>query len=80
MSQRTNLSIHFFRLWISSSACLSLISYFGIVAPNYCIAADDAPTIRVGVIGLDTSHSAAFTKELNKSEATDAERNRRLLQ
>jgi predicted dehydrogenase len=32
----------------------------------------DVPTIRVGIIGLDTSHAAAFTKELNRTEATDS--------
>ena len=30
----------------------------------------DVATIKIGVIGLDTSHSPAFTKELNRSEAT----------
>jgi hypothetical protein len=32
---------------------------------------DKAVQLRVGIIGLDTSHAIAFTKELNSSEAKD---------
>ncbi len=34
-------------------------------------AADDIPELKVGIIGLDTSHCLAFTKELNNPEAKD---------
>ena len=34
--------------------------------------ADEAKRIRVGIIGLDTSHSIAFTKEFNKAPADPA--------
>ena len=33
--------------------------------------ADDASPIRVGIIGLDTSHAPAFAKEMNNPEAKD---------
>jgi hypothetical protein len=32
-------------------------------------AAQEIPSLRVGIIGLDTSHAIAFTKELNNPEA-----------
>ncbi len=70
MPQRKNLSLLLFCPNYSSAACLFLISFFGVICCK-CQAADEVPTIRVGIIGLDTSHAAAFTKELNKSEATD---------
>jgi len=71
MTQRSYLSLYCFRLFLTASACVSLMTCF--VVPSLTYAAEDGiPTIRVGVIGLDTSHSAAFTKELNKTEATEA--------
>lgn len=50
-----------------------MIRIAGVVAfvlsvTNGCLAAD-APVIRVGIIGLDTSHVIAFTKEMNNPKA-----------
>jgi len=44
----------------------------GFLLPNYTLGLDKptvAPGKRVGIIGLDTSHSIAFTKELNNPTA-----------
>ena len=71
MTQRSYLSLHNFRLFLTASACVSLVVCL-VITSSTRAAEDGIPTIRIGVIGLDTSHSAAFTKELNKSEATDA--------
>jgi predicted dehydrogenase len=71
MTLPMNLSQRLFWLSLSTAACISAMSNIAIFASN-CVADDAVPTIRVGIIGLDTSHSAAFTKELNKSEATDS--------
>jgi predicted dehydrogenase len=53
--------------------CFSCVFAIGILAmPRLVNAAElDTETIRVGVIGLDTSHAAAFTKELNKSDGAE---------
>lgn len=37
-------------------------------AVNSCHAADDTDTLRIGMIGLDTSHCLAFTKILNNAD------------
>ncbi len=39
------------------------------LASNICVA--EPPQLRVGIIGLDTSHSIAFTKSLNDSNVRD---------
>jgi predicted dehydrogenase len=54
-------------LSLAGAAALSILFAHN----NLTHAADDTVTIRVGVIGLDTSHSAAFTKELNQTEVSD---------
>ncbi|MGV3486310.1 MAG: Gfo/Idh/MocA family protein [Planctomycetaceae bacterium] len=56
-----------FVLGIATIGCLAL----SVITPTLVVAADEGePTIRVGVIGLDTSHSVAFTKELSRTETT----------
>jgi len=34
-------------------------------------SADEQKLLRIGIIGLDTSHAIAFTKELNRDQASD---------
>lgn len=58
------------RTW-SSLLCLLLSLFAGILAPQPVIAQDGETPIRVGIIGLDTSHSIAFTKVLNDPDATE---------
>ena len=49
---------------------LVCIALFGILTLfNPSIQAEDAKLIRIGIIGLDTSHAIAFTKSINKKEA-----------
>ena len=38
----------------------------------HCFGAEPEPPIRVGMIGLDTSHVIAFTRYMNLSGTTDA--------
>jgi len=40
------------------------------MTPSSAIAADQGKPIRVGIIGLDTSHVVAFTKSMNDKNAT----------
>lgn len=54
----------------SSPFFVSLFTLCAFFMSQHLTAAEsDTDTIRVGIIGLDTSHAAAFTKEFNKSEA-----------
>src|SRR5262245_32655988 len=46
---------------------LALALTFLMSLSSFCRAAD--PQIKVGIIGLDTSHVIAFTKELNSPNA-----------
>lgn len=48
-------------------SCLSLLLLAFL--PCLAIAAEQQPEIRVGIIGLDTSHATAFTKILNDPQA-----------
>lgn len=53
---------HAFSLWIAGVALI------GASVPH-AKCADDAPKIKAGIIGLDTSHVVAFTKALNDPKA-----------
>jgi predicted dehydrogenase len=49
---------------------LSRLLAAGVVMMTASIAsADEPPQLKVGIIGLDTSHAIAFTKELNNKDA-----------
>lgn len=54
-----------FRSFLSTCAVLSAMSLVSFTA------AADPPEIKVGIIGLDTSHATAFTKELNDPAAKE---------
>lgn len=71
MPQRFYLSLHNFHLFLTASACVSLMTCL-VIPRSTCAAEEEIPAIRVGVSGLETSRSTAFTKELNKTEATEA--------
>ncbi|TWT51129.1 Oxidoreductase family, NAD-binding Rossmann fold [Rubripirellula amarantea] len=58
---------------------LQWLCVFSIVAISAFASADDSETLRVGVIGLDTSHVPAFTKELNQTPANPELRNCRVV-
>lgn len=45
-------------------------AYMLVTAATFAQAADP-PELKVGIIGLDTSHAIAFTKELNSDKATE---------
>ena len=47
---------------------LALAAWCSFQAP---LLADDAKVIRIGIIGLDTSHAPAFAKELNNPQAKE---------
>jgi predicted dehydrogenase len=47
-------------------ACLLLTAVLTCI--NTCARAEEAQTVRVGIIGLDTSHVTAFTSVLNKPD------------
>jgi hypothetical protein len=49
---------------------IRLFSLVGLVMTTLA-PADDVARIRVGIIGLDTSHAPAFAKEMNNPEAND---------
>ncbi|MFN8348144.1 MAG: Gfo/Idh/MocA family oxidoreductase [Spirosomataceae bacterium] len=51
------------------NAALSTLA-FPIIRPEFASAKSVAPGKRVGIIGLDTSHSTAFVKALNAPEAS----------
>ena len=48
-----------------------LVLALAIVAPLSALQAADPPELKVGIIGLDTSHCLAFTKELNNPQAAE---------
>jgi hypothetical protein len=52
---------------VSRSA--ALLASLVIVASTWCHAEESRPMIRVGMIGLDTSHVTAFTSVLNSADA-----------
>src|SRR4051812_37144743 len=56
--------------------CVTLAATFA--APGQEKPAEPAP-FRVGIIGLDTSHATAFTKELNEPKAAEDLRNCRVV-
>ena len=45
------------------------VAALAVLAIATAASAEDGPTIRVGIIGLDTSHAIAFTKLLNDENA-----------
>ncbi len=45
---------------------LSVLSVFLVFVSSFLYGAEDGP-VRIGIIGLDTSHSIAFTKDFNQS-------------
>ena len=54
--------------FIASSVCVTFLSgVFGLT--DLTVKADEPKSLRVGLIGLDTSHSIAFTKALNADDA-----------
>lgn len=69
---RETASLHRrFRPTVSAIVC-HLLCVGAIVWPSYfptSVSADDPKQIRVGIIGLDTSHAIAFTKLLNAKDA-----------
>ncbi len=50
---------------------LSLLSALLAMTLASQLTAADPPEIKIGIIGLDTSHAVAFTKELNAKDAKD---------
>jgi hypothetical protein len=56
-------------LWCSGASlwAVSTIALGSVLAAP--VAGQESPSLRVGIIGLDTSHAIAFTKELNNPEA-----------
>lgn len=61
--------MHSSLLSISTFLCLA-VAFADIPSSSAYAADEDSATIRVGVIGLDTSHALAFTKELNRTETS----------
>lgn len=47
-----------------------LSSFLAVASAGFCCAAESETPIRVGMIGLDTSHVITFTKIINNPEAT----------
>jgi predicted dehydrogenase len=54
--------------FIASSACVTFLSG-ALGLTDLTVKADESGSLRVGLIGLDTSHSIAFTKALNADDA-----------
>ncbi|MFP6619145.1 MAG: Gfo/Idh/MocA family oxidoreductase, partial [Pirellulaceae bacterium] len=50
---------------------IALFIYCNLMLPAAPLQSADAPRLRVGIIGLDTSHVIAFTKMLNEGNAAD---------
>lgn len=58
---------------------LSKASLFAFLITCVSALADDAETLKVGIIGLDTSHVPAFTKSINREPADPAMHNCRVV-
>ncbi len=58
---------------LSSLPVLAILAFFGLLGGAFAqpnrLQADDPKVIRVGIIGLDTSHSIAFAETLNAANA-----------
>ncbi len=64
------------------SSLMGLFLAVSVVAPmtnQITCSADDANTLRVGIIGLDTSHVPAFTGEFNQQPPSEAMQNCRVV-
>ena len=58
---------------------LAALAIFLVIATSSQTMADDSKTLRVGIIGLDTSHVPAFTKEFNQDPPAAAMHNCRVV-
>ncbi|TVP95747.1 MAG: gfo/Idh/MocA family oxidoreductase [Planctomycetaceae bacterium] len=60
-----------FRRWLVGAVAFAVVG-LGLAGDPSRVSAEEEPPFRLGIIGLDTSHSIAFTKAFNAEQADPA--------